>query len=79
MICIHLINVKLRLLEYKRIRYIYLRQIALILKGVNYVREHFEYDEMEGDHIIPWSKGGKSTQENCQMLCKRCNREKSGK
>ena len=50
-----------------------------MLKGVNYVREHFEYDEMEGDHIIPWSKGGKSTQENCQMLCKRCNREKSGK
>ncbi|MBU9872893.1 HNH endonuclease [Holdemanella porci] len=41
--------------------------------------EHFEYDEMEGDHIIPWSKGGKTTQENCQMLCKRCNREKSGK
>lgn len=56
-----------------------LRQIALILKGVNYVREHFEYDEMEGNHIIPWSKGGKSIQENCQMLCKRCNREKSGK
>ena len=41
--------------------------------------EHFEYNEMEGDHIVPWSKGGKTTQENCQMLCKRCNREKSGK
>ena len=41
--------------------------------------EHFEYDEMEGDHIIPWSEGGKTIPENCQMLCKTCNREKSGK
>ena len=38
---------------------------------------HFEYSEMEGDHIIPWSKGGKTTDDNCQMLCKRCNGIKS--
>lgn len=38
---------------------------------------HFEYTEMEGDHIIPWSKGGKTTDDNCQMLCKRCNGMKS--
>lgn len=38
---------------------------------------HFEYPEMEGDHIIPWSKGGKTTDDNCQMLCKRCNGIKS--
>ena len=38
---------------------------------------HHEIEEMEGDHIIPWSKGGKTTIDNLQMLCKKCNREKS--
>lgn len=37
----------------------------------------FKYDDMEGDHIKPWSKGGKSTIDNCQMLCKSCNGKKS--
>ena len=32
---------------------------------------------MEGDHRIPWVDGGKTTTDNCQMLCKKCNREKS--
>ena len=32
---------------------------------------------MEADHIKPWSEGGKTSEDNCQMLCKRCNREKS--
>ncbi|MGN0728825.1 HNH endonuclease family protein [Treponema sp.] len=41
--------------------------------------KHFEIDEMEGDHITPWHSGGKTTAENCQMLCKDCNRHKSGK
>lgn len=40
---------------------------------------HFEIEEMEGDHIKPWHLGGKTTSENCQMLCKSCNRQKSGK
>ena len=40
-------------------------------------RKHFELEEMEGDHITPWSKGGKTLAENCQMLCKECNRRKS--
>ena len=40
---------------------------------------HFEYDEMEGDHIKPWSKGGRTVSENCQMLCKDCNGKKTDK
>ena len=40
---------------------------------------HFELEEMEADHITPWSQWGKTTVENCQMLCKNCNRTKSGK
>lgn len=38
-----------------------------------------EYEEMEGDHIKPWSKGGKTEIENLQMLCRDCNRRKSNK
>jgi len=38
----------------------------------------FEIGEMEGDHITPWSKAGKTIAENCQMLCIPCNRDKSG-
>ncbi len=41
--------------------------------------EHFSLNDMEADHITPWSLGGKTTEENCQMLCKNCNRTKSGK
>jgi hypothetical protein len=41
-------------------------------------KEHFEFEEMQGDHITPWSKGGKTVAENCQMLCADCNRRKSG-
>lgn len=37
----------------------------------------FPFDKMEADHIIPWSKGGTTTEGNCQMLCKNCNRRKS--
>lgn len=39
--------------------------------------KHFEFEEMEGDHIIPWSKGGHTTLDNCQMCCKHCNNKKS--
>jgi hypothetical protein len=40
---------------------------------------HFDIGEMEADHITPWHEGGKTTAENCQMLCKQDNRTKSGK
>jgi 5-methylcytosine-specific restriction endonuclease McrA len=39
----------------------------------------FSTNEMEADHITPWSKGGKTSLENCQMLCVECNRRKSGR
>ena len=42
-------------------------------------QKHFNINEMEADHIMPWHLGGKTIPENCQMLCKTCNREKSGK
>ena len=41
--------------------------------------KHFEIEEMEADHITPWHDGGKTIADNCQMLCRECNRRKSGK
>ena len=38
--------------------------------------KHFELAEMQGDHIIPWSRGGKTLPDNLQMLCPLCNRQK---
>ena len=42
-------------------------------------KEKFKIEGMEADHITPWHLGGKTIQENCQMLCKECNRRKSGR
>ncbi|MBU4477342.1 DUF262 domain-containing protein [Patescibacteria group bacterium] len=47
-------------------------------KGEN-KKKKWEIEEMEADHIKPWHEGGKTTAENCQMLCKQDNRTKSGK
>ena len=39
--------------------------------------ETFMLEEMQADHIKPWSKGGKTEAENCQLLCAEDNRRKS--
>ncbi|MDE2775003.1 MAG: DUF262 domain-containing protein [Chloroflexota bacterium] len=39
----------------------------------------FDIGDMEADHIKPWREGGKTNEANCQMLCRKCNREKSSK
>lgn len=39
----------------------------------------WDISEMEADHIVPWSKGGRTDKANCQMLCRQHNREKGGK
>ena len=38
---------------------------------------HFDFEEMHGDHKIPWSKGGHTMPDNLQMLCRACNLKKS--
>lgn len=39
----------------------------------------FEFSQMDADHVEPWSAGGTTTLSNGQMLCRRCNNEKSDK
>ena len=36
----------------------------------------YSFGEMEADHVTAWSKGGDTTEANCQMLCKHHNRVK---
>jgi len=33
-------------------------------------------EDIEFDHIIPWSKGGSSEEYNIKLLCRKCNRKK---
>jgi len=69
-------------------RYLSIRAFTDTMKQKVYERQNafcancnieFDLSEMEADHITPWHEGGKTTEENCQMLCKNCNRRKSGK
>lgn len=38
--------------------------------------KHCEWHNWEADHIVPWSKGGKTEIENGQVLCPTCNAKK---
>ncbi len=39
----------------------------------------WSFKEMDADHVSAWSKGGSSTVENCEMLCKTHNRAKGNR
>ena len=41
--------------------------------------EVLDISEMEADHITPWKEGGRTVAENCQMLCRDCNRRKGAR
>ncbi|MBQ3593551.1 MAG: HNH endonuclease, partial [Clostridia bacterium] len=66
--------------EYMR-RTAYIKQAFKCPHCVAEKREKTEWllEEMEADHIKPWSEGGKTSIDNCQMLCKEHNRRKSNK
>ena len=46
-------------------------------KKENRSKTKYDLSEMEADHITPWSQGGKTSADNCQMLCREHNRLKS--
>ena len=66
--------------EYMR-RTAYIKQAFKCPHCVAEKREKTEWllEEMEADHIKPWSEGGKTAIDNCQMLCREHNRRKSNK
>ena len=39
----------------------------------------WKFNEMDADHVTPWSKGGATDIGNCQMLCKTHNRAKGNR
>lgn len=50
-----------------------------VRRGKDTATKVWTFEEMEADHIIPWHSGGRTEETNCQMLCKNCNRTKSGR
>ena len=68
-------HLNLRVFSDKDKREAYQRQKGKCVK----CGEKFAIEEMEADHVKPWHVGGKTTPENCQMLCKEDNRRKSGR
>lgn len=39
----------------------------------------YKINEMEADHVTPWSRGGSTSLENCEMLCTSHNRSKGNR
>ena len=67
---------------------LHIRAFTLSQKRSQYGRQNGEcakchkecrLEEMEADHITPWSEGGHTSPDNLQLLCKTCNRTKSAK
>ena len=49
----------------------------LFRKGIcHYCGEKFPANELTLDHIVPLSRGGKSTRGNMVVCCRECNQEK---
>jgi len=45
----------------------------------NNAKRIYRINEMDADHVTAWSKGGATSIENCQMLCKTHNRAKGNR
>ena len=54
-------------------------RVAVLLRDGARCRKCRSATQLEMDHIIPVSKGGKTEESNLQTLCRRCNRAKSRK
>ena len=68
-------NLSIRAFDARMKREAYEKQQGICI----HCKQRFELEEMEADHITPWHLGGATIATNCQMLCRDCNRRKSGK
>ena len=68
-------HLSIRVFTKNQKREAYERQSGVCIKCNN----KFPIEEMEADHIKPWSKGGRTESANCQLLCLEDNRLKSNK
>ena len=68
-------NLNIRAFDKKQKREAYERQKGICVK----CKKKFALEDMEADHVTPWSKGGKTEARNCQLLCDEDNRLKGGK
>lgn len=68
-------NLSIRAFDARMKREAYEKQQGICI----HCKQHFELEEMEADHITPWHLGGATIATNCHMLCRDCNRRKSGK
>jgi hypothetical protein len=50
-----------------------------VLEGSTNKSKIWKFEEMDADHVEPWSKHGATSPENCMMLCKTHNRAKGNK
>ena len=50
-----------------------------VLEGGTNKTRIWKLSEMDADHVTAWSKGGETSIENCQMLCKTHNRAKGNR
>ncbi len=75
-------NMKMRVYEKQteeaRLKKVSNCPLCAISKNTNNTKI-WELKEMEADHVTAWSKGGETTEENCQMLCIEHNRAKGNK
>lgn len=46
------------------------------ISGSANISKIWKFEEMEADHVAPWSKGGATDPANCEMLCRTHNRAK---
>lgn len=67
-------NLNIRAFSDKHKREAFQRQKGICPK----CQKQFKIEEMEADHKTPWHLGGPTIASNCQMLCKKDNRTKSG-
>ncbi len=44
---------------------------------IDYAAHHLAPNAPQLDHVVPLTRGGPDTLDNCQVVCRKCNRAKS--